>query len=174
MNLFRSLALSTVVLSSLLLTSCGVSLTTSLDLVVSAADVAVTTLQQSGQVSPATAASITNYLNEVTSFVDFTTTELASTDSGATKAAKISQEASMIATPQLPTGTATVIVTVVNAVLQDVASFLSNVNSTSASLQVADSNAFFASGKFSLKISAKEAAKLRMHNASVKVKISKK
>lgn len=156
------------------LTGCAISLSDGLDLVVSAADTAVTTLQATGSIPAPTATLIENYLSEVVNFTSFTTTELASSDSAAEKTAKISAEAAMVIEPQLPAGTPTVIVTVVNAVVQDVATFLENVKTTSASLQTVNANAFFATGKYSAKLSKSDVKKLQKHIASVQAKLPKK
>jgi len=113
--------------------------TTTLDLVVTAADAAVSVLQSTGTLPPGTASLITGYLGQVTTGVEFATTELASTDSTAVKAAKITQEFAMIVVPNLPPGTGAAIVSVVASVAQAVANFLSTLQTvamTSADKQV--------------------------------------
>ncbi len=132
----------------LALVGCGQSdITLTLDLVITAADAALTALETTGQVSSGTAGQITNYLTEVTNAVDFTTTELASSDSDAIKAGKIAQEFATVIAPNLPAGTPLVIATVIAAVAKSVTNFLAVMTTTSAGLQSTEGNAFFAAHK---------------------------
>jgi hypothetical protein len=132
----------------LALVSCGQSdVTLTLDLVVTAADAALTTLEGSGQVSASTAGQVNSYLTQVTNAVTFTTTELASSDSDAIKSTKIAAEFASVIAPNLPGGTALEIVAVVGAVAKSVTNFLALMSSTSAQLRSAEGNAFFAAAK---------------------------
>jgi hypothetical protein len=132
----------------LALVSCGQSeVTLTLDLVITAADAALTELQSTGQVSSGTTASITSYLNQIVTAVSFTTTELASTDSDAIKSTKIAAEFATVLAPNLSSGTPLVIVATIGAVAKAVTNFLALMATTSAQLQTFEGNAFFAAHK---------------------------
>ena len=164
-----SVELFAAVLIMLGLTACSQSqVTETLDLVIAAADAAVSVL------APGTAALITPYLSEVSAAVDFATTELASDDSAAIKAAKIAQQFATIAAPNLPPGTAQVIVQAVAAVGKAVITFLGSLQATGADLQSTPvgANAFFAGGAKSLKVSKNKLAQIAVHNAKLRAKLA--
>jgi hypothetical protein len=168
----RRLFVSSVLVGALLFqASCGGNaVTETLALVVSAASAAIDVAD------PALAPVVTPYFTGVTNAVDFATTELASADSGAVKAAKIAQEFAQVAAPNLPVGTAQTVVLSIEAVATAVQNFLKTIAASSAELQStpAGANAFFATGKGSMKASAKELAKIREANAKLKAKIAAK
>lgn len=105
---------------------------TSLQLVIAAAEAAMTTLEATGQIDPATATKITNYLTAVSTATSYAATELQSSDTPAQKATKIVQEFASVTAPVLPPGTAQTIISVVQAVTQAVANFLASIQPASA------------------------------------------
>ena len=123
---------------------------------------------------PALAPIVAPYFTSVTNAVDFATTELESADSGAVKFTKIAEQFAMIAKPDLPSGTAQTTVLTIEAVATAVQNFLKTIAASSAELQStpAGTNAFFASGKASMKMSKREADKIRAANAKVKAKLA--
>lgn len=115
-------------------TSCSQSqVTITLDLILTAADTAVSTLQSTGTIPAAEAAVIQQYLSEVNDAVSYTTTELASSDSTTVKTAKITSKFASIVVPQL-SGTPASIVTTISAVVNAVSNFLSTLTTTNAQL----------------------------------------
>lgn len=127
---------SSVLIAALLFqTACGATqVTTSLDLIVTAATIAINTLEATGVVSPAEGALILTYLGEVSTGVSFANTELNSTDASAVKATKIIQEFGMIVIPALPPGTAATVVLAVQQVADAIVAFLANLEPAAASV----------------------------------------
>jgi hypothetical protein len=166
----RTVLLSTALLGALIFqAACSSAVTETLALIVSASSAAIDV------VDPALASVVTPYFTEVTNAVDFATTELASSDSGAVKATKIAQQFAMIAAPSLPKGTAQTVVLAIEAVATAVQNFLKTISASSAELQStpAGASAFFATGKGSMKMSRKEVEKIRAANDAVKRKLAK-
>jgi hypothetical protein len=123
----RLLFISLITLA-LVLTGCGVSsVVTSLELVTAASEAAVGALEGAGQITPATAMLIDQYLAQVSMATQFAATELASTDTTPEKISKIASQFAGIAIPDLPPGTAQAIVLTVQAVAKAVAAFLMNI-----------------------------------------------
>ena len=174
----RQICLTAVLLAlSVALTACSQSsVTLTLDLIVTAADAAVGVMQSTGQIPPGTATMITNYLGDLTTAVDFATTELASSDTAAVKAAKIAQEFAMIAAPNLPPGTASAIVSTIQAVAKAVANFLASVQTAALNIQAVPAGANAFAGKSgTLKLNSadmKALPKIKARNAVVKAKLA--
>lgn len=172
------LSIAALLIAALALVGCGQSsVTLTLDLVVTAADAAVSALQATGQLPAGTATQITAYLGDVTKAVDAATAELATMDTVAEKAAKIAQAFAGIAAPVLPSGTAQAIVLTVSAVATAVANFLASVQTTSAALdQPALAHAFFgANGHWNGKLSRADRKALKdiqAKNAKVKAALA--
>jgi len=164
-------------LVGLLLTQVACSqsqVTLTLDLIVTAADTAVSTLQATGQISSTEATLINNYLNEVTSAVQFSTTELASSDTPEVKSAKIIAQFASVAAPQL-SGAPAAIVETISAVAKAVANFLSTIQTTSAQMiSLKGVESFRSSTHWKLSRGDKSALKkIEAHVKVVKAKIKK-
>ena len=148
--------------------------TETLSLVVTAADAAVSVLEAGGQIPAPVATQITNYLGEVTSGVQFASTELASADSAALKASKIAQEFATISAPNLPPGIGAAIGATVQAVASAVTNFLSTVNASavaSNAVTVPYAESFAAKAK-GLKAAKKTLEQISAHNAAVKARLA--
>lgn len=129
-----SISIILVALMLMSLVGCTNNVTTTLQLVVVAAEAAVDTLGSTGTIPPAVAKQIDAYLLATSDGVSFATDELTSTDDPGIKAAKIAQKFAAITAPNLPAGTPQNIVAVVAAVSKAVLTFLSTVQSTKAVL----------------------------------------
>lgn len=124
-----------VALAILSLTACsGNQVTTTLQLVVVAAEAAVDTLGSTGSISQDVVQQIDGYLLATSDGVQFATDELASTDAPAVKASKIAQKFAGITAPNLPPGTPQTVLAVVSAVSKAVLTFLSTVQQSQAEL----------------------------------------
>lgn len=125
--------------------------------------------------TPQYAALLNPYFTAVSNFVDQASTELASTDSEATKAAVIAQDAAAIAAPDL-SGVAGTIVTRVSAIAPLIAKLVNEIQSASATIDSTPggANAFFAAHKSYKPPTAKQLAKVLAKNAELKAKLSKK
>lgn len=148
--------------------------TETLSLVVTAADAAVSVLEAGGQIPAPVATQITNYLGEVTSGVQFASTELASADSAALKASKIAQEFATISAPNLPPGIGAAIGATVQAVASAVTNFLSTVNHAAVAanaVSVPYAESFAAKGK-GLKAAKGKLAEIAAKNAAVKARLA--
>ena len=164
-----------MLVAALFTTACQSQVTTTLDLVVAAADAAVTALQATDQLPPGSAALLNTYLSDVTAAVDYATAELASADTPAVMASKITAEFAAIAVPQLPPGVAAAVGVTIQAVANAVAKFLSSIQATAAALTATPdgARAFFASGKLKLTRGDRAALpKIRAKNAAVKAKLA--
>lgn len=147
--------------------------TETLSLVVTAADAAVSVLEAGGQIPAPVATQITNYLGEVTTGVQFASTELASADSSGLKASKIAQEFATISAPNLPPGIGAAIGATVQAVASAVTNFLSTVTSAaSASNAISTPYAESFAGKVKMKAAKKDLDKIAAHNAAVKARLA--
>lgn len=170
----RTFAFSLFLAGAIALVGCSQSqVTITLDLVVTAADVAVSTLETTGQIPAPIANEVTSYLGQVTTAVDFATTELATTDTAAIKATKITSEFAALALPQLPPGGPAAIVATINAVAQAIGKFLATIQTTSAQLETPGALAFAgSSGSAKLNSADKKALpKIAARNAAVKAKL---
>lgn len=154
-------------------TACSQSqVTITLDLIVTAADAAVSTLQATGQISPVEAALVQTYLTEVTDSVSFATTELASSDSSEVKAAKITANFAKIVAPQL-SGAPAAIVSTIGAVASAISNFLTTLTVTTAQLVQYENS--FAGAKKTFKINGADKKALKTiatHVTAVKVKLN--
>lgn len=168
--------LAAILAGTLALASCSQSqVTVTLDLVVTAADVAVSTLQSTGALPPGTATVIQGYLGSVTTAVSFATTELASADTGAVKASKIAAEFAMLAVPNLPAGTPQVIGETLQAVASAIANFLATLPTVAGTGPlVAKADGTAAPTKAQVKIAQGQLDKIAGHNAKVRAKLGLK
>lgn len=124
----RSVLLPIALLAIFTLPGCGISnVTTTLQLVIAAAEAAVGVLGSTGTIPPGTATLALNYLSAVSQATSFAATELASTDSSVMKAEKIIAKFASIAAPNLPAGTPQTILAVIQAVVQAVTNFLTSI-----------------------------------------------
>lgn len=112
-----------LLVSLLLLQGCGLSVTSTLQLVIAAAEAAI------GVISPQYAAVIDPYLKAVSQATSFAATELASSDTSPVKAEKIVSQFAAIAGPNLPAGVPQTIVTAIQAVVTSVSNFLASIQS---------------------------------------------
>lgn len=120
---------------SILLTGCKQSsITTNLQLVIAAAETAVSVLEGTGTIPPPVGTLINTYLNAVSEGTVFASMELASTDPQPIKASKIIAKFASIAKPDLPAGTAQNIVTVIEAVANAAAKFLATISTAQTAL----------------------------------------
>lgn len=119
MNFTRRSLLSSILMAlSVLLTSCGISVTNTLQLVIAAAEAALGALGQTTYLG---------WLKAISQAVSAAATELMSADSSAVKAEKIISAFLAIAAPILPPGTSQTIVDVIQTVLNAVAGFLASI-----------------------------------------------
>ncbi len=118
---------SLVLTLSLITTACNPL--GNLELVITAAQVAIPAISAAGAIPPNTSAEIVKYLGAVNTAVGQTTTELASTDSSAQKATKITGFFAAAAIPVLPTGTDQRIVSVIQSVDAAIGVFLTSIGS---------------------------------------------
>jgi hypothetical protein len=154
-------------LLTLTLTSCANNVTTDLDLLVTSTSAAVDIA------FPQYAAQLGPYFADVTTFIDQVTTELATTDTPAEKAAVIAADAAKIAAPNL-TGISGDVATRIAAIAPLVAQIVTEVMDLSSELdRVAPggANAFFAAHKVKSP-NAKDLAKIRAKNAALKAKLA--
>ncbi len=124
MKTICSFVLALAVLS---LAACKTSVTSSLQLVVSAADAAVGVLEATGTLPPDAATRIDRYLAGVSDATSFAATELASSDSAEVKALKIAQKFATVTAPQLPPGTPQTVLSVIQSVVSAVLNFLQTI-----------------------------------------------
>lgn len=122
---------------------------------------------------PPVAALAAPYFTQVNAFVSFSTAELASTDSGATKASRIAQEALKLSVPNLPAGTPQSIANALSAVVTNIINFIAAIHSLSAELTAtpAGALAFAASGPKAVKLNHKDKTALKkIEEANAKLK----
>jgi hypothetical protein len=147
--------------------ACGqTAVTETLQLVVTAAGAAIDILD------PSLAPIVAPYLSAVSSAVDYAITELDSSDPPAQKAAKIAQQFAAIAAPILPPGTASTIVSAIEAVASAVNVFLGSIGSTSktaVALHTSDSKALSLS-----RADRDMLPKIRAANAANRAKLARK
>lgn len=179
LNIRPGVALALAAGLSLALVACSNSVTTGLELTVAAAEAAVNTISalNPGAIPPATAAALTGYLDSVLNFAEFATTELASSDSGAIKAAKIASEGAKLAAPDLAAGSPAVVVAVIRSVSDAVLKFLASVQGAQAQLVAAGSGLAFADppakkGKVP-KLPAADAEKLKVRIRAARARIKR-
>ena len=173
-NVRRSILAFAAFALTLSMVACSQSqVTETLSLVVTAADAAVSVLEAGGQIPAPVATQITNYLAEVTTGVQFATTELASSDSDALKASKIAQEFATISAPNLPPGIGAAIGATVQAVASAVTNFLATVQAQASAqtITVRDVTAFAAKAK-GLKAAKKQLTAIQAKNAAVKARLA--
>ena len=131
-NASKSASVFAVTALCLVMPACTTSqLVASLNVIASAAAVAVPALLASGAVpvDAASKAAILNYLYAVNTAVIQTGTELKSSDSGAVKAAKITQYFAQAALPILPAGTPPAVAQALSLVAAAIDSLLANLAS---------------------------------------------
>jgi hypothetical protein len=176
--LFRAAGLAVVLLMSLALVGCSSSAVRDLQLVVAASEAVVAALETSGVIPAPIGAAVNVYMGQVSEFVTFATTELASSDSSAVKASKIAAEAAAVAKPDLPPGTPNLIATAIQAVAASLGTFLGNIQATAAVISHPSyGNSFFAEKAAKLKISKadeKKLAELHARALVLKAKFPKK
>lgn len=169
-----SLAFAAVGLALFSLACSQSQVTETLSLVVTAADAAVGVLEAGGQIPAPVATQIANYLGEVTTGVQFATTELASADASGLKASKIAQEFATISAPNLPAGIGAAISATVQAVASAVTKFLSTVASQAVAanaVTVPYAESFAAKAK-GLKAAKGKLAEIAAKNAAVKSRLA--
>lgn len=110
-----------LLVSLLILQGCAISVTSTLQLVIAAAEAAIPVID------PAAASVAMPYLKAVSQAVSFASTELASADTSAVKAEKIITQFATIAAPNLPPGISQTIVSAVLAVTSAVGNFLATI-----------------------------------------------
>lgn len=121
MKTLKKLLIVPLIFGLMTLVGCGLSVTNTLQLVIAAAEAAVSVA------SPAEAVVVNPYLLAVSQATSFAASELASTDSTANKVEKIVNQFATIAAPQLPAGTPQKIVAVIKAVDTAVVNFLASI-----------------------------------------------
>lgn len=131
-SLFRAAGLGAVLLMFMALAGCSSSAVRDLELVVAGSEAVVAALESVGTIPAPIAAAVNVYMGQLSAFVDFATTELASTDTAAIKASKIAAEAATVAGPDLPPGTPALIATSISAVVTALATFLGNIHTTAS------------------------------------------
>lgn len=154
----------------LLLTACGgPSLETELNLLISTTSAAIDIA------APQYAAVLTPYFASVTKFVDDVTTELATSDTSAQKAAAIAADAAGIAEPNL-SGVPATVATRVEAIAPVIADLVAAIRSLQAEFQATPggANAFFAAHPGVKPPNAKAIAKIKAKNAALKAKLGLK
>jgi len=117
----------------LVLCGCKSNVTTTLQIVVAAAEAAVGTLEATRNLSPEAGVKINAYLTSVSQATSFAATELATADTSQVKALKISQQFASIAPPNLPAGPPQTVLAVVQSVTGAVLSFLQTIQPAQAS-----------------------------------------
>jgi hypothetical protein len=170
MNLTRREAVKTFTLGPLAVlalaeTGC-VSITTTLELIITTTSAAVDIA------FPQYAALLNPYFTAVTTFIDQTNAELASTDTAAVKASKIAGYAAAIVLPNL-SGVAAQVVTDIEKIGPLISQLIAEVQGLSAAIDATPggSNAFFAAHKKIKPPSAKDAERIRTKNAALKAKL---
>jgi len=150
-------------------------LTIALDVLVTAAETAISTLSATGGISGADATLALNYLSQVSTFIDFVEMEVKTSATVLEKATAIVNEAAMLGVKQLPPGLPTIIVTVFNAVLTAINNVISSVQTTSAVLVERGINSFADQKKWNGKLSRRDRKSLEetaKKNADLKAKIA--
>jgi hypothetical protein len=152
---------------SLALTSCSNSLTTDLDLIVTTTSAVVDIA------TPQYAAILNPYFSQVTTFIDETTTELATSDTTAQKAAVLAADAAKIAVPNL-NGLPAELVTRVGAIAPLIAQLVTEIQGLTSQIDSTPggAQAFFAAHKVK-QPSTKDLAKVRAKNAALRAKLKK-
>jgi hypothetical protein len=162
-----------MLLVCLLLTGCTTpQITTTLQAVVDAVGIATPIILNAAGVPAATSTLVTAYLGAVDTAVAETGTELASSDSSAVKADKIVQyftQAGLQLGPNLPAGTPTLVVQLVNEVAQAVQGFLTQFGTPQAKALVAKSTG----AKVKIEVDKKALAGILTKNASNMVLLKK-
>jgi hypothetical protein len=162
----KTIAILTLLLGGLVLTGCGSSVTADLDLIVTTTSAVVDIA------FPQYGAILNPYFTQVATFIDETTTELATTDTTAQKAAVIAADAAKIAAPNL-SGLPAEVAQRVAAIAPLISKLVAEIQALSAEADQypAGANAFFAA-KGIKPPSSKELAKIRAHNAALKAKLA--
>jgi hypothetical protein len=148
------------------LTGCGNSITTDLGLLVDTTSAAVDiAFPQYGTL-------LAPYFTDVTTFIDQVSTELATTDTPAQKAAVIAADAAKIAVPNL-NGLPATVVTRIGAIAPLIAQIVAEVQQLTSFIDSTPggAQAFFAARKVTSP-SARDIAKLKAKNAALKAKIA--
>jgi hypothetical protein len=144
----------------LLDSGCGTSeseVIRALDVVMSAAEVALATLQATGGISAAEAMVAEMLLANTSTFIDFFEMEVNLTNvTVLQKAAAIENEAVTLGLKSIPPGLPTVIISVFTAVLQDIATLLADAGATTANLLSRGINSPESQKKWTGKISRKD------------------
>jgi hypothetical protein len=149
------------ILFCLVLAGCSSSAVRDLQLVVAGGEAVVAALESTGTIPAPISAAINVYMAQVSDFITFATTELASTDDAAVKATKLAAEAATVAGPDLPPGTPAVIAASIKAVATALATFLANMQATAALISNPSyGNSFLAAKSAKLKISQSDKRKL--------------
>ena len=160
-SVLRAAGIGAVLLMFLTLAACSSSAVRDLELVVAGGEAVVAALESAGTIPAPIAAAVNVYMGQLSAFVDFATTELASTDTAAIKASKIAAEAATVAGPDLPPGTPAVIAASIKAVATALATFLGSIQTTAALLsEPSYGNSFMAGKPAKLKISKSDEKKL--------------
>jgi hypothetical protein len=144
-----------------------VSITTTLELIITTTGAAVDIAfpQYAGLLNP--------YFTAVTTFIDETNTELASTDTAAVKASKIAGFAAAIVLPNL-SGVAAQVVADIEKIGPLISQLIAEVQGLSAAIDATPggATAFFAAHKKIKPPSAKDTEKIRKKNAALKAKLA--
>lgn len=165
-EMLKALAVSAPI-TGLLLSQIGCgSLTTDLELIVTTTSAAVDIA------FPQYAALLNPYFTQVSNFIEQVTTELASSDSPAQKAAVIAGDAAMIVAPNL-SGVAAEVVTRVAAIAPLIAKLVDEIQGLTAIIIASpdQAEAFFAKHKAIKPPSASDLAKVRAKNALLKARL---
>lgn len=161
----KSLTIGPLAVLALSQTACE-SLTTTLELIVTTTSAAVDIA------FPQYAALLNPYFTAVGNFIDQASTELASMDTVAQKAAAIAGYAAAIITPDL-SGVAASVVEKIAAIAPLIAKLIDEVKGLSAAVESTPggANAFFAAHKSYKQPSAKDLAKVRAKLAALRAKL---
>jgi hypothetical protein len=162
----KTIAVLLLLIGGLVLTGCSSSVTTDLDLIVTTTSAVVDIA------FPQYAVILNPYFTQVTTFIDQATTELATTDTTAQKAAVIAADAAMIAAPNL-SGLPAEIVQRVAAIAPLISKLVAEIQglTSAAIVYPGGADAFFAA-KGIKPPSMKDLAKIRAHNAALKAKLA--
>jgi hypothetical protein len=170
---------STGSIGALALVGCGNTqsdLTLALTALEGAAETALTTLLATNGISQSEFGLANSYLTEVTTFVDFVEMEVNSTATVLQKSAAIEQEATTLGLKSIPPGLPSIILSVFNAVLQEITSVLSTTATTTSLLLSHGVNSFDSQKKWSGKLSRKDKmalADVARRNTILKGKLKK-
>jgi hypothetical protein len=158
------------------LASCGKTgdgLTIAMDALLTSAEVALAALQATGGISPAEAMIAETFIGNITTFVDFIEMEVALPLTVLQKSAAIAQEALTLGLKSLPPGLPSILAVVFNAVLQNVATVLANVQVTTSLLVGNGINSFAEQKRWNGKVNKKALAAIAKKNAALKAKLHK-